>query len=115
MLEEGGVYVVLEPGWGSNYDDVIGVAATLEGAMRLVLADEKLQMLVPANDPDDPDACVSIPVKVGTVGAANAFRWRDETQIGNHPGNFKLGEGFMRAYFQDEATGYVVQWRQMTF
>jgi hypothetical protein len=115
MLEESGVYVVIEPGYGSNYDDVIGVAATLTGAMRLVLATETLEMLVPENDPEDPEACKAIPVMVDTVGAADAFRWVDENAIGYRPGGFKLGEGFMRAYFQDEATRYVVQWRQMTF
>lgn len=115
MLEENGVYVVLNPGYGSNYDDVIGVAATLTGAMRLVLATETLEMLVPENDPNDPEACKAVPVKVGTEGAAECFRWVDESAIGFRPGYFKRGEGFMRAYFQDEATGYVVQWRQMTF
>lgn len=115
MLEESGVYVVIEPGYGTNYDDVIGVAGTLTGAMRLVLGTESLEMLVSENDPMDPEACKAIPVKVDTVGAADAFRWVDESAIGRGLGNFKLGEGFMRAYFQDEATAYVVQWRQMTF
>lgn len=114
MLEESGVYVVLETGYSGD-DEVIGVAATLTGAKRYVLDTGELQMWVPINDPLDPEAGELIPVKVDTVGAADAFRWVDESAYGNYPGNFKLGEGRMRAVFQDEGTRYVVQWRPMTF
>lgn len=114
MLEESGVYVVLETGYSSD-DEVIGVAATLTGAMRLVLGTETLEMWVSDNNPEDPEAGHVIPVKVDTVGAADAFRWIDESGYGSYPGNFKLGEGKMRAHFQDQGTRYVVQWRQMAF
>jgi hypothetical protein len=114
MLGESGVYVVLETGYSSD-DEVIGVAASLTGAMRYVLESGELLMWVKGNDPNDPDAGDMIPVKVDTVGAADAFRWVDESAYGNYSGNFKLGEGRMRAFFQDESTRFVVQWRQMTF
>lgn len=114
MLEDNGVYVVLETGYSTD-DQVIGVAATLTGAMRLVLGTETLEMWVSDNDPEDPDAGHTIPVKVDTVGAAEAFNWVDESAYGGWAGNFKLGEGKLRAHFQDRGTQYTVQWRQMTF
>lgn len=112
MLEESGVYVVLETGYSN--DDVIGVGATLTGAMRLVLETEELEMWVSDNDPDDREAGHMIPVKVDTVGAADAFNWVDENAI-RGIGTFEKGKGRLRAYFQNEPTRFVVQWRQMTF
>lgn len=113
MLEESGVYVVLETGY-SGHNDVIGVAATLTGAMRLVLETEELEMWVPIKDPLDPEAGEMIPVKVDTVGAADAFQWVDENAV-RGIGTFEKGKGHLRAHFQDEATRFIVQWRQMTF
>lgn len=114
MIGDHGVYVVLETGYSGD-DEVIGVAASLVGAMRYVLATGELQMWIPLNDPLDPEAGELVKVTAETVGAADAFRWVDESGYGNYPGNFKLGEGRMRAVFQDEGTRYVVQWRPMTF
>lgn len=114
MLEESGVYVVLETGFSGD-DEVIGVAATLTGAMRYVLNSGELRMWIPIDDPNDQEAGELIPVSVTTKGAADAFRWVDESAYGRYSGNFKLGEGRMRAVFQDEGTRYVVQWRPMTF
>lgn len=111
MLEESGVFVVLETGY-SNDDEVIGVAATLTGAMRLVIETGELTMWVSSNDPDDPEAGEVIPVTFAL--AANVFEWIDEDMVGRIR-TFEMGKGRLRAYVQDEATRYVVQWRQMTF
>lgn len=108
MLEESGVYVVLSPRFGSEYDEVIGVAATLTGAMRLVLSTGELETWIGINDPEDPEAGEMVTVTPDTPGVTDLFKWVADD-------GFELGSGWMRAEFDGQASRFIVQWRQMAF
>lgn len=109
-LLKAGAYVVSKR--APYTKEIIGVAFTLGGARDLVLDSGDLEMLVPIGN----DEYESVHVGRANMGeAAQHFRWQDESTIGGtYPGRFTMGDGEMNAYFQDQSTGFYVEWVELT-
>ena len=110
-LLKGGMYVVSKR--APYTKEIIGAAFTLGGARDLVLDSGEIDMLVPI--PGDEEYYRRVGVDRTNIGeAAQHFRWYDESTIGNQPGRFTMGDGEMNAQFQDEPTGFYVEWVELT-
>lgn len=103
-----GLYVVSERRWGLK-NDTIGAALSLDGAMRLVLDAAGFGMWVSLSDTEDPEAGETVTVDRNTVGAAERFEWHDECAQWPRE-RFAPGIGEMRARWEGELTGFIVEW-----
>lgn len=106
-LRKNGVLVVTEHTITGT--SVAGVAASLDGAMRIVLKVGHFTRLIPC---EDGDGYTAERVDEHSVEAVQDFKWVDENAWPGRPSRFAMGTGMLTAYFQDEGSAFRVVWTE---